>query len=113
VLALRDLERVLVALEPELPPGAGHEPMEAVEDPGGGLSCPMCSGPMSHGGYLEQRFVRIDRCVPCMVLFTDAGELEAMAEQRARGAIQLALRSGEKEAVFEAVRWRAWEHYSM
>jgi len=63
---------------------------------------------MSHGGYLEQRFVRIDRCVPCMVLFADDGELEAMAEQRARGQLQLAARAHEKESVMEVIRWPLW-----
>jgi Zn-finger nucleic acid-binding protein len=39
---------------------------------------------MEHHGYMETRFVRIDRCPRCDVVFTDAGELDAMAELWAR-----------------------------
>lgn len=105
VIALRDLEYALEGLEPDLAAGDEHTPMQAVPDPGGVVACPMCSEPMSSGGYQEQNYVRIDRCVRCMVLFLDVGELEAMAEQRVRSERQRHDRYDTQMKVLKRIEW--------
>lgn len=79
--------------------------MVAVPDAGGGLACPSCGRAMSHGGYLEQPLVQIDRCTTCMRLFVDVGELEAMAEQRARSDRQRGQRRAANDAVLDQLKW--------
>ncbi|MCB9689453.1 MAG: zf-TFIIB domain-containing protein [Alphaproteobacteria bacterium] len=103
-LLLRDLEAALAALEPatSFDPAV---PMAAVPDAGGGLGCPSCGRAMSHGGFMEQPLVQIDRCTACMLLFVDVGELEAMAEQRMRSDRQRGLRRSANDAVLDQLKW--------
>lgn len=105
VVPLRSLDSALAALAPEDAFDDWDIPMEPVPDAGGTLTCPLCQRAMSQGGFMEQRYVRIDRCVSCMLLFADVGELEAMAEQRARSHRQRHESMKTTEAVLMQIKW--------
>jgi Zn-finger nucleic acid-binding protein len=105
VVPLRSLEAALASLAPTEPPGGWDAPMTPVPDPGGSLACPLCARPMGQGGYMEQPLVRIDRCVSCMLLFADVGELEAMAEQWVRTDRARDERRKTTDAVLGQLKW--------
>jgi Zn-finger nucleic acid-binding protein len=98
---------VLLRLLPALAPRVDLDrPMQPVPDPGGRLDCPMCGRPMESHGYMEARFVQIDRCPSCDVIFADGGELSAMAEQWARTQ---ARRTERQDFVLSELRRTWWK----
>ena len=105
VVRLPHLDRALASLTPLLPPPDLASSMGVVSDPGGRVDCPACGTTMSQGSYLEQGLVTIDRCVRCMLLFADMGELEAMAEQRIRSEAQRDLSRSRTEEVLRQMKW--------
>ncbi len=50
-------------------------PLEAVSDAGGGLICPRCRAKMDHYGYMDTKWVMIDSCRACDVMWLDTDEL--------------------------------------
>jgi len=105
VVRLPELNKALAGLEPLLPTPDLDTAMGPLPDPGGHVPCPGCGARMSQGSYLEQGLVTIDRCVSCMLLFADMGELEAMAEQRLRSEAQRSLSRRRSEAVLQQMKW--------
>jgi Zn-finger nucleic acid-binding protein len=61
-------------------------PLERIPDKGADATCPVCDEQMEHYGYMGARFVMVDACRSCCVLWLDARELGAMAVQFARTA---------------------------
>jgi len=105
LVALRHLDAALAALPPADLPDNPDLAMTPVPDVPGPVACPLCERRMSRGSYLEQNLVHIDRCTSCLLVFWDAGELEAMAEQRARSDRQRSARKATSEAVRLQMKW--------
>lgn len=59
-------------------------PLEKIVDKGEGILCPICNKEMENYGYMESRFVMIDACHTCKVVWMDTNELGAMCVQFAR-----------------------------
>jgi len=61
-----------------------RESIPVIPDERGPASCPDCHGPMSRFGYMESRYVTLDRCGICAVIWIDDGELGSMVSLFAR-----------------------------
>ena len=62
--------------------------LEPVPDAGSDNPCPRCLALMDNYGYMETRFVMIDACRNCMVLWIDADELGPMSWIHARSRMR-------------------------
>ncbi len=62
-------------------------PLEAVSDPGGGIACPRCRATMEHFGYMGTKWVLIDSCRSCNVLWLDTDELGMVSLLYARSLV--------------------------
>jgi Zn-finger nucleic acid-binding protein len=77
--------------------------LEAVEDPGAGLSCPRCRRPMINFGYMGTNLVFLDRCERCEHVWADGQELGAAALLAARTDLRRDKRVQEFREEFEAM----------
>lgn len=59
-------------------------PIKQLPDKGSGINCPICSGPTENFGYMGCKFVLLDCCHKCKVLWIDTEELGTMSLQYAR-----------------------------
>ena len=62
-------------------------PLEAVSDPGGGIACPRCRGAMNHYDYMDTKWVMMDACPACNVLWLDTDELGMVSLLYARSQV--------------------------
>ncbi len=63
-------------------------PLEAVSDAGGDLMCPRCRVRMDHHGYMDTKWVMIDSCRACDVMWLDTDELSMVSLLYARSKMR-------------------------
>lgn len=62
-------------------------PLEVVPDSGGDIACPRCREAMNHYGYMDTKWVMIDLCPGCNMLWLDTDELGMVSLMYARSKL--------------------------
>lgn len=63
-------------------------PLEAIPDRGVQIVCPRCRSDMEHNGYMEAKWVMIDSCSACQVVWLDTDELGLASLMYARSRMR-------------------------
>ena len=76
-----------------------NAPIAAIQGPLETAPCPKCKVPMESHGYMGSNLVNIDRCSDCLLVWTDAAEMIAMARMymQSQGRIETRKNSFENQ----------------